>query len=89
VLATLRVLAPEVVLLTLPASAVAGTDPSAVYRLVILVDAARAASDGFVAEVDRLLAEQVEAAEAWSVGDRVGFRCDDPASACDLTLLAD
>jgi len=87
VLATLRILAPEVVLVTIPTATVADTDPTAVYRLVVLVDTARTLSDSFLAEIDQLLAAQAEASEDWAVGDRLGFYCDDPSSGCDLTLL--
>lgn len=87
VLATLRALAPEVVLVTIPTAAVEDTDPTAVYRLVILVDTERTLSDSFLAELDQLLAAQAEAAEDWSVGDRLGFYCDDATSLCDVTLL--
>lgn len=87
VLATLRVLAPEVVLITIPAADVARTDPTAVYRLVILVSTEHAGGDALLTEVDQLLAAQTDSSEEWSVGDRLGFRCDDPSSGCDLTLL--
>lgn len=76
---------------TLSAALVEGTDPIAVYRLVVLLGADWPGDDAPSAFLDALLAAQASAHVTWSQGRNRGFRCawrnttDD--SRCDVDLL--
>lgn len=100
VLATLRGLAAEATMRAVSWPEVEGTDPSAVFRFIVLLSYAHLTDAFLQSQLERALARQVGADEAWSVGRTRGFRCafrgtsvptDDGSgddSRCDVDLLA-
>lgn len=92
-LRTLRTVAAEAQIVAVGASRVAGTDPRAVYRFVVLLSEAHWDDTALRAQRDQLLAQQVTSHATWvhTVGDGPDldpFRCDDPDSLCDRDVLA-
>lgn len=76
---------------TLAASLVEGTDPYAVYRLVVLLGEDWPDDDAPSVFLDALLAAQASAHVTWSQGRNRGFRCawrnSTADSRCDVDLL--
>lgn len=80
-LITVQTLATEAELLTISWDLVAGTDPTAVHRFVMLVSSAHRTNTTLLATLDALLASQAPAHVSWTTGrgDGTGtiprFRC--------------
>lgn len=98
ILATLRTHEPAATLEECAAAVVLGTDPNAVFRFLVLLGwtpatapddvlAQLAALDAAGARLDPLLRQQQPAHTDHELGVRVGARCDDPATRCELALL--
>ncbi|MFA9269435.1 MAG: hypothetical protein ACEQSX_01570 [Baekduiaceae bacterium] len=94
---TVRTVVPDAVLLTIAAEDVAGTDPDAVFNLVVLVSLATLNDAGLLAQIDALLAQQLAGEVVWSLGRGDGgddgetlddFLCDDPDSLVEIDLLS-
>lgn len=93
ILRTVRVYAAEAQIVAVGASMVAGTDPRAVFRFVLLLSETHWNDTALRAQLDQLLAQQVTSHVGWihTVGagpDLDPFRCDDPDSLCDRDVLA-
>ncbi len=93
ILSTVRTLASEARLVSIAARHVRGTAPRNTYLFAILLSELHWGNPPVLAELDRLLAQQVTAHRDWAAtvgagGDLDEFRCDDPDSLCDRDLLA-
>jgi uncharacterized protein YmfQ (DUF2313 family) len=86
ILATVRTIAPTATLTGVAWNATTGY-PRATFRLAIVVPVATFDSSDR-ATIQALAEQQARAYEEPRVTTRVGFRCDDPLSRCDDTLLA-
>lgn len=88
VLRTLQALYGAAAIVGVWADSVAGTDPYATFRVIVLVDVA-AWADDLSARLGALLDQQLGAHAGWVVTPHVGFLCDDPTgSQCDRDVLA-
>ena len=92
-LRTIRTVAAEAQIVAVGASRVAGTDPRAVFRFVVLLSEAHWNDTALRASLDALLAQQTTSHASWihTVGDGTDldpFRCDDPDSLCDRDVFA-
>lgn len=90
---TVRTLVPDAALVAIAATTVADTDPSAVFRLVLLVALDVLNDDALRAQLDALLGQQLTGHAGWVYGRGVGpdidpFLCDRTDSQCDVDLLA-
>lgn len=93
-LRTLRTVAAEAQIVAVGASRVAGTDPRAVFRFVVLLSEAHWNDTALRASLDALLAQQTTSHASWvhTVGDGpdlAPFVCDSPDSLCDRNVLAE
>lgn len=90
---TVETLEPDAALVLISADEVDATDPSAVYRLVILLPLAVMNDDARLARLGAVLRQQLAAHVLWVFGRGTGpdidpFLCDRADSQCNIDLLA-
>lgn len=91
-LRTARTVAAEAQFVSIPLDHVNGTDPTAVFRFVVLLTEAHWSDATLRATLDALLQQQVPGVYDWTVSVGEGpaldpFRCNDPDSRCDRDVL--
>lgn len=82
-----QTLAPDATVTTNSAEIVEGTDPEAVFRLIVELGDDWG-DDALVTMLSAMLATQASGPVVWSVGRAIGFRCDDPNSLVETDLLS-